>query len=57
LLLAGRWRRIEGIPVVDASGGVDWGTGAFVLSFVLVVNWTLLQVTVAVVGRVEGEGG
>ena len=34
---------VSGIPVVDESGDVDWGTGAFVLSFVLVVNWTLLQ--------------
>jgi hypothetical protein len=30
------------------SGQVDWGTGAFVFSFILVVNWTLLQVSVAV---------
>ena len=27
---------------------MDWAVGAFVMTFVLIVNWTLLQVTVAV---------
>lgn len=40
---AGSETWVSGIPVVGDSGEVDWGTGAFVLSFVLVVNWTLLQ--------------
>ena len=29
---------IESMPVVDADDNVDWGTGAFVLSFVSAVH-------------------
>ena len=40
---------LAGIPILQEDGSVDWGTGAFVMTFVIVVNWTLLQVSVAVV--------
>jgi hypothetical protein len=37
------------MDVLDKELGlVDWGIGAFVFSFILVVNWTLLQVSAAV---------
>jgi voltage-gated sodium channel len=39
---------VDGSPIVRDDGTVDWPTAAFVMSFVIVVNWTLLQVSVAV---------
>ena len=35
---------IDGIPIANEDSNVDWATGAFVISFVLIVNWTLIQV-------------
>ena len=34
----------EGMPIINEQGFVNWGTAAFVMSFVVIVNWTLLQV-------------
>ena len=39
---------IEGVDVLNDDGSLHWGAGLFVTSFVIVVNWTLLQVSVAV---------
>jgi hypothetical protein len=39
---------VEGSPIIMHDGTVDWPTAVFVMSFVIVVNWTLLQVSVAV---------
>jgi voltage-gated sodium channel len=39
---------VEGSPIIAIDGTVDWQTAVFVMSFVIVVNWTLLQVSVAV---------
>jgi hypothetical protein len=39
---------VEGSPIIAINGTVDWPTAVFVMSFVIVVNWTLLQVSVAV---------
>ena len=39
---------VDGSPILRDDGTVDWSTAAFVISFVIVVNWTLLQVSVAV---------
>jgi len=36
---------IEGVDVLDESGAVNWAIGGYVFSFVLIVNWTLLQVS------------
>ena len=37
------------MAVVDPeTGQVDWLVGAYVFSYIVLVNWTLLQVTVAV---------
>lgn len=38
----------EGMPIINDEGYVNWGTAAFVMSFIVIVNWTLLQVLVAV---------
>jgi len=47
--IAGGDTWIDNMDVLDKESGlVDWGIGAFVFSFILVVNWTLLQVSVAV---------
>jgi hypothetical protein len=47
--IAGGDTWIDNMDVLDKESGlVDWGMGAFVFSFILVVNWTLLQVSVAV---------
>jgi hypothetical protein len=34
----------EGMPIINDEGFVNWGTAAFVMSFIVIVNWTLLQV-------------
>ena len=39
---------IEHQPVLRDDGTVDWATAGFIISYVLVINWTLLQVSVAV---------
>ena len=39
---------VDGSPILRDDGTVDWSTAAFVISFVIVVNWTLLKVSVAV---------
>ena len=39
---------VESQDVSDGEGNVNWGTGAFVMSFILIINWTLLQVGMAV---------
>ena len=39
---------IEHQPVLRGDGTVDWATAGFIISYVLVINWTLLQVSVAV---------
>ena len=39
---------IEGVPVLDEDGIVNWGVGVYIMSFTIIVNWTLLQVSVAV---------
>ena len=39
---------IEGVPVLDNDGLVNWGVGGYIMSFTIIVNWTLLQVSVAV---------
>ena len=36
------------MPVMNEDGNVNWALGAYILSFILVANWTLLQVSVAV---------
>jgi len=40
---------IEGGTILNEDGSLQWGAGLFVTSFVIVVNWTLLQVSVAVI--------
>jgi hypothetical protein len=37
---------VDGSPILRDDGTVDWSTAAFVISFVIVVNWTLLKVSV-----------
>ena len=37
---------VDGSPILRDDGTVDWSTAAFVMSFVIVVNWTLLKVSV-----------
>ena len=39
---------IAEVPQVDEEGKVEWGLGIFIMSFILICNWTLLQVSVAV---------
>jgi voltage-gated sodium channel len=39
---------IESVDVADEEGNVNWGTGGFVMSYILIINWTLLQVGMAV---------
>jgi hypothetical protein len=40
---------VDGMDVIDAeSGAVNWLIGGYIFSFILLVNWTLLQVSVAV---------
>lgn len=39
---------VEGMPVLLESDEVDWALGGYIVSFIIVVNWTLLQVSVAV---------
>jgi len=39
---------IDGIDITDEHGNVNWALGAYVMSFTIIVNWTLLQVSVAV---------
>ena len=36
---------IEGKPILRDDGKVDWGTAAFIISYVVIINWTLLQVS------------
>jgi hypothetical protein len=36
---------VEGVDVLDESGAVNWAIVGYVFSFVLIVNWTLLQVS------------
>lgn len=36
------------LPMMDADGTVDWRVTAFVVTYVIVTNWTLLQVCVAI---------
>ena len=36
--------RINGLPYAGEDGGVNWAPTLFVMSYVLVVNWVLLQV-------------
>ena len=38
----------DGLPVLREDGSVNWPVGVFVISYVLIINWTLLQVSVAV---------
>ena len=37
--------RIESLPYVDESGWVQWGPTVYVMSYILIVNWVLLQVS------------
>lgn len=40
---------VDGMPIVkEETGRVDWPLGFYTFSFILVNNWTLLQVSVAV---------
>ena len=40
---------VDEMAVVDPeTGQVDWLEGAYVFSYIVLINWTLLQVTVAV---------
>jgi len=39
---------ISEVPEADEEGNVNWGVGLYVMSFILICNWTLLQVSVAV---------
>jgi hypothetical protein len=39
---------IDGVDITDEHGNINWALGAYVMSFTIVVNWTLLQVSVAV---------
>jgi hypothetical protein len=36
--------RVENLPFVGENGKVIWGASIFVMSYILVVNWVLLQV-------------
>ena len=38
----------DGLPVLREDGSVNWPVGVFVISYVLIIPWTLLQVSVAV---------
>ena len=51
------WRRVarrgegaeeDGVPILNPDGKVNWHYTAFVMSFVVVINWTLLQVCMCV---------
>ena len=39
---------IDGVPLHDDEGNVNWMIGGFIIAFIIVVNWTVLQVSVAV---------
>jgi hypothetical protein len=39
---------IDGVDVTDEHGNINWALGAYVMIFTVLVNWTLLQVSVAV---------
>ena len=39
---------ISGLSEADEEGNVNWGVALYVMSFILICNWTLLQVSVAV---------
>jgi hypothetical protein len=39
---------IDGVDITDEQGNINWALGAYVMSFTIIVNWTLLQVSVAV---------
>ncbi len=43
LITAGE-TRIYSLPYAAEGGGLHWGPTAFVISYILVVNWVLLQV-------------
>jgi hypothetical protein len=46
--IAGGDTWVDGMDVLNAEGSVNWAVGGYVFSFILIVNWTLLQVSVAV---------
>ena len=33
---------VDGIDVTDEDGNVNWSLGGYILSFIAIVNWTLL---------------
>ena len=35
---------VEDVPVLGRSGHVDWALGSFLMSFIVINNWILLQV-------------
>ena len=39
---------VDEVPQVDEEGNVQWALGIYIMSFILICNWTLLQVSVAV---------
>ena len=39
---------IDGVDITDEHGNINWALGAYVMIFTVLVNWTLLQVSVAV---------
>ena len=40
------------MPQITEEGEVNWALGAFIMSFILVFNWVLLQVIVTAVTAV-----
>ncbi len=39
---------VEALPSTGGGGAVDYGVVAYLTSFILVVNWTLLPITLAI---------
>ncbi len=35
----------EGLPAISPDGNINWGAFVFLTSYIVIVNWTLLQVS------------
>ena len=40
---------MEGVPVLKENGDVNYLPAAFIFLFIIIVNWTLLQVCICVI--------
>jgi len=48
MFLAGGGEWIDGLTTFDESGNIIWGPTLFIVMYVIIVNWTVLQVSMAV---------